>query len=116
VSEPPAPNSSRYLPPVRTSMSHDTSEMPVADFGTHQRWNSSGWLPARISVLCRLSTARERLASALQHAPEGVRYSEHMNPPGRAAHVRPRLPQGPRVGLQVRRVPYPRLSHLRGAA
>jgi bifunctional non-homologous end joining protein LigD len=59
---------------------------------------------------------KERLASALQHAPEGVRYSEHMNPPGRARHVRPRLPQGPRVGLQVRRVPYPRLSHLRGAA
>src|ERR1041385_4183865 len=37
----PSPKLSRYLPPVRTSMSHDRSVMPI-DFGTHHFWNSSG--------------------------------------------------------------------------
>src|SRR5215203_5774255 len=58
VSEPPAPNSSRYLPPVRTSISHDMSETPDADFGTHQRWNSSGWLHALNTALGGASNIR----------------------------------------------------------
>src|SRR5215470_10138767 len=37
----PSPKLSRYLPPVRTSSSHDTSVMPI-DFGTHHCSNSSG--------------------------------------------------------------------------
>src|SRR5262245_54678209 len=38
----PSPNPRRYLPPVRTSISHEHSVMPM-DFGTHQRLNSSGF-------------------------------------------------------------------------
>src|SRR5215218_5297040 len=58
VSEPPVPNSSRYLPPVRTSISQDTSETPEADFGTHQRWNSSGRLHALKTALGGASNIR----------------------------------------------------------
>src|SRR6185503_9248854 len=37
----PSPKSSRYVPPVRTSISHDRSVMPI-DCGTHHFSNSSG--------------------------------------------------------------------------
>src|SRR5882757_5740139 len=39
------PNSKRYFPPVRTSISHETKDMPI-DFGTHHRLNSSGLVHA----------------------------------------------------------------------
>src|SRR5689334_22101340 len=42
----PAANSSRYLPPVRTSISHDCSTTPDTDSGIHQRRNSAGSLHA----------------------------------------------------------------------
>src|SRR4051812_42561287 len=38
----PSPKLRRYVPPVRTSISHDFSVMPM-DFGTHQRLKSSGF-------------------------------------------------------------------------
>src|SRR5687768_16021280 len=37
----PSPKLSRYVPPVRTSISHDRRVMPI-DFGTHHCLNSSG--------------------------------------------------------------------------
>src|ERR1043165_6745770 len=37
----PSPKLRRYVPPVRTSISHDRSVMPI-DFGTHHCLNSSG--------------------------------------------------------------------------
>src|SRR5262245_39778499 len=39
------PNSRRYLPPVRTSISQERRNMPI-DFGTHHRLNSSGLVHA----------------------------------------------------------------------
>src|ERR1700733_2562199 len=39
--ESPCANSKRYLPPTRTSISHETKDMPI-DFGTHHCLNSSG--------------------------------------------------------------------------
>src|SRR6185312_2088208 len=39
------PNTRRYLPPVRTSISQESKDMPT-DLGTHQRRNSSGLLQA----------------------------------------------------------------------
>jgi hypothetical protein len=39
--EPPTPNTKRYLPPTRTSISQVSRDMPI-DFGTHHRLNSSG--------------------------------------------------------------------------
>src|SRR5687767_1106180 len=38
-------NARRYLPPTRTSISQESRDMP-ADFGTHQRLNSSGLVHA----------------------------------------------------------------------
>src|SRR5262245_33245181 len=38
----PSPKLRRYVPPVRTSISHDRSVMPI-DFGTHHSLNSSGF-------------------------------------------------------------------------
>src|SRR5580698_4975850 len=41
----PWPNSKRYLPPTRTSASHDSRVMPV-DFGAHHSLSSSGLVHA----------------------------------------------------------------------
>src|SRR6185369_12963553 len=38
-------NTKRYVPPVRTSISHESRDRPH-DFGTHQRLNSSGLVHA----------------------------------------------------------------------
>src|SRR6476659_1281767 len=43
--EPPTPNTRRYLPPTRTSISQVSRDMPI-DFGTHHRLNSSGLVHA----------------------------------------------------------------------
>src|SRR4051812_29079695 len=43
--EAPLANASRYPPPVRTSISQESRDTP-ADFGTHQRLNSSGLVHA----------------------------------------------------------------------
>src|SRR5213593_1566060 len=39
------PNSRRYLPPIRTSISQESRDMPI-DFGAHHRLNSSGLVHA----------------------------------------------------------------------
>src|SRR5262245_24567719 len=39
------PNTRRYVPPTRTSISQESSEMPT-DFGTHHCLNSSGLVHA----------------------------------------------------------------------
>src|SRR5882672_1873253 len=44
--EPAWPNSKRYLPPTRTSISHESRDTPDNDFGTHHRLNSSGLVHA----------------------------------------------------------------------
>src|SRR6476659_3702689 len=42
---PSGSNSRRYLPPTRTSISHERRDMPI-DFGTHHCLNSSGLVHA----------------------------------------------------------------------
>src|SRR5687767_5345765 len=42
-------NSRRYLPPTRTSISQECSDMPI-DFGTHHRLNSSGLVHASNTI------------------------------------------------------------------
>src|ERR1700694_610742 len=44
-SEPPWPNTKRYVPPTRTSASQESSDTPI-DFGAHQRLSSSGLVHA----------------------------------------------------------------------
>src|SRR5262245_33817578 len=39
------PNTKRYVPPTRTSISQESRDMPI-DFGTHHRLNSSGFVHA----------------------------------------------------------------------
>src|SRR6185436_12762644 len=47
ISLPLMPNTRRYLPPARTSISQDRRDMDVPiDFGTHHRLNSSGLVHA----------------------------------------------------------------------
>src|SRR5262245_2950134 len=44
-SEPSWPNTKRYVPPTRTSISQESRDMPI-DFGTHHRLNNSGLVQA----------------------------------------------------------------------
>src|SRR4051812_42280715 len=74
VSEPPAPNSSRYLPPVRTSISHAMSDTPDTDFGTHQRLNNSDSLHALNTVLGGASKVRTITSSRSPLRSTEVRY------------------------------------------
>src|SRR5271163_347245 len=39
------PNTKRYVPPVRASISQERKEIPI-DFGIHHRWSSSGLVHA----------------------------------------------------------------------
>src|SRR5262249_10475377 len=41
----PSPNTKRYLPPARTSISQESRDMPI-DFGAHHRLNKSGLVHA----------------------------------------------------------------------
>src|SRR5438876_5313989 len=43
--ESPWPNTKRYLPPTRTSVSQESRDTPN-DFGTHHRLSRSGWVKA----------------------------------------------------------------------
>src|SRR6185436_7263353 len=43
------PNTKRYLPPTRTSISQERRNMPI-DFGTHHCWNSSGLVHASNTI------------------------------------------------------------------
>src|SRR6188472_2178285 len=42
-------NARRYPPPVRASISHESSDMPI-DLGTHHRLNSSGFVQASNTI------------------------------------------------------------------
>src|SRR5262245_3392179 len=59
--EPSKPNTSLYLPPTRTSISHESNETGN-DFGAHQRWNNSGLVHASYTMragpcMVRLTTS-----------------------------------------------------------
>src|SRR5262245_17635109 len=73
VSVPPAANSSRYLPPVRTSISQDTSVMP-APFGTHHRRNSSGSAHALNTMCGGASNRRVTTSSRSDFRSTAVRF------------------------------------------
>src|SRR5712675_615935 len=45
----PLPNTRRYLPPTRTSISQESRDTPI-DFGTHHRLNSSGLVHASNTI------------------------------------------------------------------
>src|SRR6202008_976322 len=51
------PNSRRYLPPVRTSISQERRTMPI-DLGTHHRMNSSGVVHASNTMRAGASKVR----------------------------------------------------------
>src|SRR3954452_17729648 len=74
LSAPAAPNSRRYLPPVRTSISQDRSETPVTDRGIHQRWNSSAWLHALNTMWRGASNRRVTTSSRSDFRSTAVRF------------------------------------------
>src|SRR5690348_1594950 len=59
--EPPTPNTRRYLPPARTSISQVSRDMPI-DLGTHHRLNSSGLVQA--SNTMRAGAAKVRVTTS----------------------------------------------------
>src|SRR5262245_9871076 len=61
----PSPKLRRYLPPVRTSISHDRNVMPI-DFGTHHFLNSSGLVHA--SNTRRAGASNVRVATRARSA------------------------------------------------
>src|SRR3954452_29027 len=56
------PNSRRYLPPTRTSISQDSRDAPE-DFGAHQRLNSSGFVHASNTMRAGALKARVTTSS-----------------------------------------------------
>src|SRR5262245_9815764 len=61
TAEPSTPNTRRYLPPARTSISQTSRDRPI-DFGTHQRLNSSGL--AHASKTMRAGTLKVRVTTS----------------------------------------------------
>src|SRR4051812_2233648 len=59
---PSGSNTRRYLPPARTSISHERKAMPI-DFGNHQRVNSSGVVHASNTMRAGASKVRETTSS-----------------------------------------------------
>src|SRR5919204_2814032 len=55
-------NTKRYVPPTRTSISHESRDMPV-DFGTHHRLNSSGLVHASKTMRAGPLTVRVTTSS-----------------------------------------------------
>src|SRR5206468_4014401 len=56
------PNTRRYVPPVRTSISQERSNMPI-DFGTHHCLNSSGLVHASNTMRAGPLTVRVTTSS-----------------------------------------------------
>src|SRR4026208_2198128 len=60
--EAPTPNTRRYLPPTRTSISQVSRDIPI-DFGTHHRLNSSGLVHASNTMRAGASKVRVTTSS-----------------------------------------------------
>src|SRR5262249_37714033 len=74
------PNSRRYLPPVRTSISQDSRGTPI-DFGTHQRLNSSGLVHASNTMRAGASKVRVTTSSRSDFRSTVVRLSVAVDSP-----------------------------------
>src|ERR1043165_5800728 len=59
---PSGSNTRRYVPPARTSISHERSDMPI-DFGSHHRVNSSGLVHASNTMRAGPSKVRVTTSS-----------------------------------------------------
>src|SRR6185437_12324673 len=71
--EPPTPNTRRYLPPTRTSISQESRDMPI-DFGTHHRLNSSGLVHASNTMRAGPLTVRVTTSSRSDFRSTVVRF------------------------------------------
>src|SRR5262245_42589712 len=67
------PNSRRYLPPVRTSISQDSRGTPI-DFGAHHRMNSSGLVQASNTMRAGPSKVRVTTSSRSDFRSTVVRF------------------------------------------
>src|SRR4051812_21935184 len=69
----PWPNTKRYPPPVRTSISQETSFMPI-DFGTHHRLSSSGLVHASYTMRAGALKVRVTMVSRSDFRSTVVRF------------------------------------------
>src|SRR5262249_43203677 len=67
------PNTKRYLPPVRTSISQERRNMPI-DFGTHHCLNSSGLVHASNTMRAGASNVRVTTSSRSDFRSTVVRF------------------------------------------
>src|SRR6188472_2241716 len=67
------PNTKRYLPPTRTSISQERRNMPI-DFGTHHRMNSSGLVHASNTMRAGPLTVRVTTSSRSDFRSTVVRF------------------------------------------
>src|SRR5688572_13401012 len=73
ASESPCANTRRYLPPVRTSISQESRDIPI-DFGTHHRLNSSGLVHASNTMRAGASKVRVTATSRSDFRSTVVRF------------------------------------------
>src|SRR5262245_25327902 len=66
-------NTKRYVPPARTSMSHESRDRP-SDFGTHHRLNSSGLVHASNTMRAGPLTVRVTTSSRSDFRSTVVRF------------------------------------------
>src|SRR4249919_650244 len=71
--EPSCPNTRRYLPPVRTSISQASRDIPI-DFGTHHCLNSSGLVHASNTMRAGPSNVRVTTSSRSDFRSTVVRF------------------------------------------
>src|SRR4029453_10829601 len=90
-SEPPWPNTKRYLPPTRTSISQDSKDTPK-DFGTHHRWNSSGLVHASNTMRAGPSKVRVTTSSRSDFRSTVVRFFMGVGSPSLLASMDLLLP------------------------
>src|SRR5215470_18050650 len=69
----PPPNTKRYLPPTRTSMSQESRDMPI-DFGNHHRLSSSGLVHASNTMCAGPSNVRVTTSSRSDFRSTVVRF------------------------------------------
>src|SRR6187397_554077 len=89
--EPPTPNTRRYLPPTRTSISQMSRDMPI-DFGTHHRLNSSGLVQASNTTRAGALKVRVTTSSLSDFRSTAVRFFPEVGSPSLLAFIDLLLP------------------------
>src|SRR5829696_2416157 len=85
------PNTRRYVPPMRTSISQESRDIPI-DFGTHQRLNSSGLVHASNTMRAGALKVRVTTSSRSDFRSTVVRFFRGAGSLSLLASIDPLLP------------------------